>query len=352
MSKHRITVLDGLELEIKDEQWVGSLVLPAWKGFVDAWGKPELVPHSKISDGTLRLRFTDGGKWAEPSRPPAPPALEALRSFMADQEAMRDRVLSGILKWVQEQHEYEPTYPKLSNIEQLRLWLSPSGLFIHAQPAPKLPMIGMVFGSGIDPEHGLGLLLQNGQVITVGDHEVASDYTFVPEPPQRKVSPKYIRAMNDGKGRVLMVDPPVAIEQLPLTFQPAVKDQGSRIVSLTVIEAHVLKEVLQARGHKVKLTGASPNFAWFKQLIPTMPAPEEALMLIDRHRQRWSAERRLRRSPNPAAESPEPTPEEIAAGQKSIAIYAEGDLAYINTGMACSAFEEAGHKFNEDVIYE
>jgi hypothetical protein len=184
MAKRRIpplTVEPFPALEWDEFFWSATVTLPAWEGFQCRLGPYASRVGRKASDGTVRLSVST--PFGQKQTPPSPEQAAAYRDLVARQRAIRGSILQAIF------HEYpdyrasyiadydldesDETVPVLDRPEQLKDLIGLSGVLIHPVIREGVAYVGYEFGCVWEEEHGLGAMVHQDRVVTVGHADVA-----------------------------------------------------------------------------------------------------------------------------------------------------------------------------------
>jgi hypothetical protein len=184
MAKRRtppLTVAPFPALEWEEFFWSATVTLPAWEGLQCRLGPYASRVGRKASDGTVRLSVST--PFGQKQAPPSPEQATAYRDLVARQRAIRDSILQAIF------HEYpdyrasciadydldesDETVPVLDRPEQLKDLIGLSGVLIHRVAREGVAYVGYEFGCVWEKEHGLGAMVHQDRVVTVGHADVA-----------------------------------------------------------------------------------------------------------------------------------------------------------------------------------
>ena len=161
--------------------WSGNIKLPVWEGFQDRLGPYASRRARKASDGTVKLSVSPLDE--EKQSPPSPEQAAAYRYLIAYQQRIRDSMLEAIFDEYPDYRasyiagydldESDETLPVLDRPEQLKDLIGLSSVLIHPVVREGVAYVGYEFGCAWEEEHGLGAMMHQDRVVTVGQADVA-----------------------------------------------------------------------------------------------------------------------------------------------------------------------------------
>lgn len=179
--KPTLTIEPFPPLEWDEFFWSGTITLPVWAGFQNRLGPYASKAGRKASDGTVRIAITppDGEK----ETPPSPEQAAAYRYLIDHQLAIRDTILQAVFDEYPDYRtayiedfdldESDETLPVLDRPEQLKDLIGLSEVLIHPVVLEGVAYVGYEFGCVWEEEHGLGAMVHQDRVVTVGHADTA-----------------------------------------------------------------------------------------------------------------------------------------------------------------------------------
>jgi hypothetical protein len=120
---------------------------------------------------------------ADGETPPTKEQSAAYKYLVDHQEAIRDKILSGVFKKYPEYRaayiedydldESDQTLPSLQRPDQLRNIMGLANVLIHRVVRNGVSYVGYEFGCAWETEHGLGVMTHRARVVELGGADTA-----------------------------------------------------------------------------------------------------------------------------------------------------------------------------------
>src|SRR5581483_5892012 len=152
----------------------------SWRGFQSRRGPYASRSAGGPADGAVQLRVeSPGGRTAQP---PSDAHVEAFRYLLENEDAIRDTIVAAIYQDYPARRKQlrteglveEAEMPFLSKgAGQLRSHIELSGIHVLAVTRENAAYVGFTLDCTWDEEHGLGLMMHQGRLVTVMGMTVA-----------------------------------------------------------------------------------------------------------------------------------------------------------------------------------
>ena len=150
-------------------------MLSSWRGFQCRLGAYASQSAANESDGTIRVSVEPPGDVAE--RPPSAEQVNAFRYLLEHEDAIREALVTAIFE------EYpvirkrlleggfidESEMPALERAEQLKAHIGLSTVHVLRVVKDDAAYVGFEFGCTWDEEHGLGIMMHQGRIVSLRD---------------------------------------------------------------------------------------------------------------------------------------------------------------------------------------
>lgn len=164
--------LDLKPNEIIGDDYEGSLLLDAWKGFQSRQGPYASQDNEERSSGQVKV--TVEGIPVDYVKVCSAAQAASIHYLVEHSESIRDSLLKGLLDIFPSWREvYEEYFPDVSNISQFKDVIGLSYLHILSAERDGFAYVGFELGCSWDDEHGTGVLMHKERVIEVGQADTS-----------------------------------------------------------------------------------------------------------------------------------------------------------------------------------
>jgi hypothetical protein len=162
--------ISNIDFEYDGFFWMGSRDLPSWSGYRSFDSNP--IELSSLMSIILICEDED-------STPDSKTFAPLINELLETEGALHQKVLDRILSEFGSETDlcgYDPKQDGLTNpvsSEELKSFIAPNVIYIHQRESESGAIYGFSFSCRWDEEHGIGILIENGNIVEYGNSSCA-----------------------------------------------------------------------------------------------------------------------------------------------------------------------------------